>query len=1005
MPDYALTREQIAELGRFLSPERVLTRLFDRVAYANDASVYRLVPRAVVQPVSAAEVGRLFGFARRHRLPLTFRAAGTSLSGQAVGDGLLVELSRHWKGVGVEDGGARVRVEPGVVGSRVNAALAPHHRRIGPDPASLDACMMGGILANNASGMCCGVAENAYHTLESLTCVLPNGAVVDTGAADAGARLTEAAPDLAAGLADLRREVLAEATLAERIRAKYRMKNTVGYSLNALLDFAEPHRILEHLLIGSEGTLAFIAEAVLRTLPTHPHRATGVLFFAGVHAAAAAIEPLRASGARALELMDRASLAAVAGHPGAPRELAEVTAAEPGAAALLVEYRHERRDELAAARRAAARAFAGLDLLAPPELSEDPLRQARLWTIRKGLYPSVGAARRRGTAVIIEDVAFPLPRLADAVLELQALFAGHGYDEAIVFGHAKDGNLHFVLTQAFGEAAEVARYEAFMDDLVELVAGRFDGALKAEHGTGRNVAPFVETEWGGDAYRVMRRLKDLFDPGGLLAPGVLLDSDPRAHLRDLKALPRVEEEVDRCVECGFCERHCPSRRLTTTPRQRIVVRREIARLRAAGGAADLRQAEELEDDYGYAGNATCAADGLCASACPVGIDTGALTKRLRGEEASPAARRLAAWIARHPAAVEGALRRGLALGKAAEAVVGARALAAAARAAGRLTGTRLPQWPAAMPPPAPRRLPEGRREGAAAVYLPSCLTRMMATPHAAGRAAGNRRGRAAGEAPGQGGTQLRAALPPAHAGAERPVRGAATEGAGWVVAALSAVAERAGRPLWVPPDARGTCCGQPFASKGFAAAATATAARLIDRLWAWTDGGRLPAVMDASSCVYALRTAGSAAPGAIPLPPAVQDRLERLTLLDAVEWVHDELLPRLDPRPVAARVAVHPTCSGRKLGLAEKLAAVARACAEEVHVPLDLDCCATAGDRGMLHPELTASALSAEAAELHAAGCTRGVSSNLTCEIGLTEVTGVPFESILTLVEEASRPR
>lgn len=895
------------------------------------------MPRAVVQPVDVTEVRRVLAFARRHSLPVTFRAAGTSLSGQAVTDGLLVELARHWKGITVEDGGSRVRVEPGVVGGRVNAVLRRHGRRMGPDPASVDTCMMGGILANNASGMCCGVHDNAYHTLASLTCVLADGTVLDTGAGDAAETLADARPEVATGLAGLRRRILADDALTARIRDKYRRKNTTGYSLNAFLDHAAPHRILERLLIGSEGTLAFIAEAVLHTLPHEPLRRTALLLFPDVHRACGAVTALADGGATAVELLDRASLRAVEDQDGAPPQLGDLP---PRAAALLIEYRCADAAALDDARRASRRVTAAFDLLAPAGFTEEPAEQAALWRLRKGLYPSIGAARRRGTAVIIEDVCFRRRHLADAVLDLQALCADHGYPEAILFGHAKDGNLHFVLTQSFDDAAEVRRYERFMAALSELVVERYDGALKGEHGTGRNVAPFVESEWGGAALAVMRELKSLLDPDGILNPGVLLNDDPRCHVSDLKTLPVVEEEVDRCIECGFCEPLCPSRRLTTTPRQRIVVRREMARLRAAGDEAGVRQ---LERDAAYAVVDTCAADGLCATACPVGIDTGALVKRLRSARHGGAARRRAAWLARHLGAAEGGLRWTLRLAHAARHVVGDRGLTALTSLTRRLAPAPLPQWSAGIPRPAPARLPATRREAAEAVYLPSCLSRVMGRPR---------------------------------------------DGAPPLAEVVVELGRRAGAEVWLPADCRGTCCGMPFASKGYGEAARQARQRLEERLLEWSDGGRLPVIVDAASCVHHLRTTQ----GTVPV-------------VDAVEWIHDTLLPRLDPTPVAESVVLHPTCATRRMGLEETLRAVAGRCAETAVVPSSLDCCATAGDRGLLHPELSASALAAETAEIRDGRYAAGYSTNLTCEIGLTAHTGLPFRSVLYLVERATRPR
>ena len=671
-----------SELAQTIDPTRVLTRPIDRIAFASDASVYRMVPRAVVLARGVEEIQTLFRFSHERRVPMTFRAAGTSLSGQAVTGGILVEVARYWREARVEAGGRRIRVQPGVIGGHVNRMLAPFRARIGPDPASINACMMGGILANNSSGMCCGVEQNAYHTLRSLTFVLPSGTVIDTAAADADEQFHARERRLAEGLLQLRAEILGSAELRERIRAKYRRKNTTGYSLNALLDFERPVDIFRHLLIGSEGTLGFIAEAVLDTVPDLPVKYTGLLLFGGLHAACAAVAPLRDAGAKALELMDRAAMRSVENQAGCPAALKRLPA---DAAGLLAEFQcaeEAGRNDLAAR---ADEVLSVLDLLTPPEFTHNPVRQAALWKIRQGMFPSAGATRPSGTSVILEDVVFPAERLADGALDLQRLFIQDDYADAIIFGHARDGNLHFVLTPSFSDRKSVDRYARLMDHLADLVVGRYDGSLKGEHGTGRNVAPYVEKEWGAEAYRIMRRVKELADPENLLNPGVVLNADPLAHVRDLKSLPTVEEEVDKCIECGFCEVHCPSRDLTLTPRQRIVVRREIAR----------RHDSALEADFPYMALDTCAADGLCATACPVGIDTGALTKRLRKERHSPAAHALARFASRHFVLVERAARGAL------------------------LFGFR------DLPRPGPSRYPRTESAGAQAVYFPACISRVL----------------------------------------------------------------------------------------------------------------------------------------------------------------------------------------------------------------------------------------------------------------------------------------
>jgi D-lactate dehydrogenase len=921
-------------------PARVLVRPIDRAAYASDASVYRLVPQAVVQPKSEEEVQALFALSQARGVPMTFRTAGTSLSGQAVTDGLLIDLSKHWNRLEVLDGGARVRVQPGVIGGQVNAVLRRWDRRIGPDPASIDTCMMGGILANNSSGMCCGVRENAYQTLDSIRCILPNGLTVDTADPEAGARLLREAPEVVQGLLALKRRIESDPGLVERIRRKYRIKNTMGYSLNAFLDYDRPEQILAHLLIGSEGTLAFISEAVLRTLPEYRFHRTGLLLFRTAAEAFAAVAPLEQSGARAIEFLDDACL-----RTARKFGLLDLPADLPvGAAALLVEYQASTEEEIERFRAAEPAALARLDLFAPGRFTEDLAERAALWKMRKGLIPTVGATKRSGEAVLIEDVAFPLPQLPAGTADLQELFARHGYDGAILFGHAKDGNLHFVLTQSFNDAVAIARFERFLADLAELVIRR-DGSLKAEHGTGRNMAPFVEAEWGSEAVAVMREVKALLDPHGLLNPGVVLNPDPRAHVRHLKDLPTVDPEVDRCIECGFCEPVCPSRRLTLTPRQRIVVRREMVRQEAQGGGEVLRS---LIRDFQYAGIDTCAGDGMCSTACPVKIDTGKLVKRLRGEQHDPRSRRLAKWIAGHFGTAERLARAAVRVGHGAEKVAGARAVRRLSRGLG------MPAWSAAIPrvplTPVPSPIPQ---EEAEAVYVPACLTRVLGQPRGEARSLSE---------------------------------------------VLLTLAERAGVRVWVPPGCQGQCCGLPFGSKGYTEAQTVVLSALVDRLWEWSGEGRLPVVIDASSCLHSILSSGAL------LDEERQRRLGALRLLDAMQFAQDVLLPRLDVRKQDLRVVLHPTCAARHLGLVETMRRIAERCAAEVEVPVSLACCAMAGDRGLLFPELNAAALTMEAAEVRAGRFDRHCSNNLTCEIGMAQATGLPYVSLLYLVEEASRP-
>ena len=515
-------------------------------------------------------------------------------------DDILVELAPFWNAARVEGRGQRIWSQPGVVGGYLNRMLAPFATRIGPDPASIDAAMIGGIVNNNSSGMCCGVVQNSYHTLHAIELLLADGTYLDTGQPGADARLRQERPDLHAGLLALRDEVRANPRLAARIRHKFQTKNTSGYGLHALLDFDRPADILAHLVVGSEGTLAFMSSVTLRTVPEPPARATALVYFGDLTEAGAAVTPLAEAGAAALEILDSSCLRSLAGGLRYPFSV------ERRAAALLTEFRGRDADELASMVNAGQRALAPFGLLAPARFTEDAAERAHFWHLRKGLAASAGALRPSGTAFLTEDVAVPVQRLAEAIDDFKLLFAEYDVPETILLGHAKDGNLHFVLAEDLRSRPAIDRYDRFMRALVDIVVGKFDGAIKAEHGSGRNMAPFVRTEWGDEAYRVMQRVKGLLDPDGILNPGVMLNDDPEAHIKDLKTMPSISPLADRCIECGFCEPRCPSRGLTLTPRQRIVLVRELRRLEEDGGPEAREVRESLWADFQYEGIDTCA---------------------------------------------------------------------------------------------------------------------------------------------------------------------------------------------------------------------------------------------------------------------------------------------------------------------------------------------------------------------------------------------------------------
>lgn len=916
---------------------RVRTRAIDRVAYANDASHYLLTPDAVVVAADAAEVGAILRAATASATAVTFRSGGTSLSGQSSGAGLLIDVRRGFGRIDVLDGGRRVRSQPGATVRQVNARLSRHGHRLGPDPASEAACTIGGVVANNSSGMACGTEENSYRTLEGLVLVLASGTVVDTAAPDADALLRDREPALVEGLMRLRERVVGDAASVSLIRRQFAMKNTMGYALNAFLDFDTPAALLAHLTVGSEGTLAFVAEATFRTVPIRPAVATTLAVFPTLDAATRALPALVSTGVATLELMDATSLRVgqrLAGTPAAIHGFEATTQA-----ALLVEYHADDAPALRELAGAGARVLAGEHLLDAAVFSRDPVQRAAAWTFRKGLYASVAGARLSGTTALLEDVVVPVARLADTCEGLQQLFARFGYSDSVIFGHAKDGNIHFMLTDRFEGAKALGRFEGFTEAMVDLVLDA-GGNLKAEHGTGRAMAPYVRRQYGDELYDVMVELKRLLDPSGILNPGVIISDDPGAHMRDLKTPVSIEPEADRCVECGYCEPVCPSRSLTLTPRQRIVVRRASTAARERGDGALVA---ELDRDYDYDGVQTCAVDGMCQTACPVLINTGTLMKRFRREDANPAL--AAGWSA--AATGWGAVTRA---GSAALTVAAAlptplvRTVTDAARAV--LGADTVPRYSAELPAGGASRRSLGSRVGAAgvepvAVFLPACVGSMFG----------------------------------------------ASEGIG-ATAAFTRLLERAGVSAVVPDGIDALCCGTPWSSKGYAKGHATMSARVRAAVRAATRDGALPVVCDASSC-----TEGFAA--------TLRD--DGIRVLDAVAFTASDLLPRLTPTPVAELLALHPTCSSTQLGIDPALRAIGAVVASEVRVPDAWGCCAYAGDRGMLHPELTEAATGPEAAEVAGWGADAYASCNRTCELGMTKATGESYVHVLELLERATR--
>lgn len=914
-----------------LSPEVFSTRLIDRLAYAHDASLYRVVPEALARPSSEDDIISLLNYGNDTKTPITFRTAGTSLSGQAVGPGIVAETVRDWKKWEIIDKGEAIRLQPGIIGGHVNTFLSSYNRKIGPDPASINSCMIGGIIANNSSGMVCGVSNNAYHTMRSIRFITTDGQIYDTSIFNDYERFNFEQKELAEGLLQCKKEIIERQDLFDKIRSKYKIKNTIGYSVNALLDYEQPLDIFAHLLIGSEGTLAFISEVVLNTIPDPPLKSTGLILFDDIVTACSTISYLSEKGAGALEVMDYASLATVKylkSKPFDPNIL------QPIHAGILCEFQFYDEELLQKSVQDATYDLESMGGKLVNPFSVDIHINENLWKLRKGLYPTVGALRKSGTSVIAEDICVNPADLPMAVNELHKVFRSWKFDDAVVFGHAKDGNLHFASSIDLNAKNGIKQFEGMMKDLVSITIGTFNGSLKAEHGTGRNMAPFVETEWGNDIFRIMWTIKSLADPNHILNPGVLLNHNKKAHIEDLKPLPLIDDSVDLCVECGFCESVCPSRNLTMTPRQRIAISREMKMLERTPG-----EIAELERDFHYSGNETCATDGLCELECPVNIDTGSFIKSLRSQQHSLLGEFNANFSAKHFAFIQKIIRGALLVGN----ILGPGFMQKLTKGLRNVGLKSLPKWNSNLPKPSPKIAAHTAGAGEKYIYFPSCLHRAM----------GN-----SGENDS-------------------------------VINQLMELAPLMDVKFIIPDVINSLCCGMPFASKGFENAHRIINEKTINELYSLSEQGQIKVLLDMSPCSFHIRGVEN-------------DKSKKLQFVDIIQFFNNKKELLTSFKQPQAEVLIHHTCSCQKMQREKEFAEVVHALAETVITPNVNGCCGSAGDKGLLFPELTASA---------ALDCVHnyptisenaiGVSSSKMCEISMSKAAGVPFQSIIEFVHNS----
>ena len=956
----------LTELRQFLPSDRVYTDELRTLGWGTDASFYRQIPKVVIRSDGEEEISKIVGLCRKYKLPFTFRAAGTSLSGQSCTDSVLIVAGKHWEQYVLADDKESIKLQPGIIGGRVNQILKPFGRVFPPDPA-----------------------------------------ILDTGDEKSREEFRKTHPAFLQHIEMLRDKVRADEELANRIAKKYSIKNVTGLNLRPLVAYDDPFDIIAHSMVGSEGTLAFLSEVTMKTLKDYPYKASAMVYFMTMKESCEAVVAMKKMKAgeedldysaenlvvKSAEMLDYKSLSSVDDpvylQYKKDVDAGKIEGVEPGdyhnLTAILTETKGITHEQLLDKIAKIQECLGQFRLYIPAEFTEDPAVYGKYWAIRSGIFPSVGGTRPVGTSCLIEDVAFPIESLPEATVKLQKLIADHGYDDACIYGHAFEGNYHFILNQSFADEHEVARYAEMMRDVAKLVVEGYDGSLKAEHGTGRNMAPFVKYEWGDKAYEVMCELKKIFDPDGLLNQGVIFNDDPDCFIKCLKPLPVLDfdfasvpdgghylmdpalstaketiEQVKRankCIECGFCEVNCMSCGLTLSSRMRIAVQREIRYLTATG--SNPQRLATLKKQYKYYGDQTCATDGLCSTSCPMKINTGELTHLIRQMDMnqSPAGYKLGEFAANHMAGIKSGLRVVLDVAHLGHVTLGPTLMTSIARGMNKMG---LPLWTTAMPKKhrQPKKsdltqfiieksIPHKEEEHSPlkVVYFPSCINQTMGQSKHGGKIHD-------------------------------------------LVDEVIQLMAKAGYEVIFPEGMERMCCGQIWESKGMLDIADRKSAELEAALWKASEEGKYPVLCAQSPCLHRMKKV-----------------MKKMHLYEPAEFIMKYLVPRLDFHPVDRPIALHITCSTRQMGVADDLINLAKMCSTKVFLPEGVGCCGFAGDRGFTFPELNKYGLRKLRPQIEENHIVVGYSNSRTCEIGLETNTGIPYMSIVYLVNECTTKR
>ncbi len=927
------------QIQKFIPVERIFTDEFHLFTYGTEGSFYRLTPKIILRTENINEIQEILKLSNKLNLPITFRAGGTSLSGQSITDSILVMTSRDWNKITVNEDKTKITMEPSVLGAHANTVLAPYGKKIGPDPASIDRAMIAGIVANNGSGMCCGVVENSYETVADMKIVLVDGTQIDTADEKSREAFRKSHGKFLEQLLSIRKRILANQELHNKIIKKYSIKNVTGYAINSFLKAEDPIDIMKYLMVGSEGTLAFMKEITLNTVENYKDRASALVLFPTLKEACEAITILKQDCEKEVdagELLDKVALKAISNKPGLPDYLKGLEGDET---VLLIETRAASKEELQTNIQTITRKLETKQTVVPVSFTDKKEEYMNYWAIRKGVFPASVGNREKGTTSVIEDIACPIEHLAEMATRLQGILDKHKYENTVIYGHALEGNFHFMINQKFETSEQIKQYDDMMLEVIEMIAKDYGGSLKAEHGTGRNMAPFVEYEWGSDAYKIMKEIKFLFDPNELLNPGVIINDDKEIHIKNFKKMPATDDLIDMCIECGYCESTCPSNMITLSPRQRIVTQRYMTSLKEKG---EVEKLKEYEKQYQFEGIDTCATCQLCSIACPLDIDTGMFTKKLKAQQTTSLQNKIADTVVNNFAFTLSSGKFALNAVNAINKVIPDSILSGASKGLRKIS-KEAPLWTPSLPKGNNFNIKPTLQSHKKVVYFSSCINRTMANPKQADKESS-------------------------------------------LHEIVLILLERAGYEIIVPENINSLCCGMPFSSKGFKKQGKTMSDELETVLKKASKNGQYPILCDMSPCSKTMS----------------QNFSEDVKIHDSVEFIMDYLVDDLKFKQIDDSVVIHTTCSIRKMGQAQKLEDLARLCSTNVIIPLSVNCCGFAGDKGFTLPELNKSALRNLKDEIPQ-GTKYAFSTSKTCEIGLTEHSGLDYKSIFYLVERCTR--